>query len=501
MRRHLTGFIATTILLLIVILFFSYEEEKQTRRNLSPVFTKRDYIPKNSKNKRLSLTDASLEQQSSKRQGKTIHFVVDKDTGEPISEADVWIIFYSPSDEKIYRLKSGKDGKVLLPQASAEQPYKIHILHPDYTPLYKEKRGKMERFFRMSKGARIVGCAMDSSGSILPLQEADMGSANPAKIIDRWFEFNSLKPGRYRIYVHPVGYYRKSLFVEVRQGETKKVKVLFDDKENIRISGVVYNEKRLPLHRVRIRYPGGPVVDEDGWYRGMLLAETDFDGRFSFYIPRKKWSELKFRFEKENYPYAWQLNVPQNGEPFEILMSETTATLKGNIKVNGKPYNGFLFINGEGLSPLGVRTRSILWGVRIISVKNGKFSIDNLPPAVIQIHFCIKGYVGKTVSINLKDGVEKINLSFNDKGGVIEGYVFDETGAPAPDATVFCRPVNPSSPHMYVPFVGTDSNGFFRIEGLPGGEYIVLSRTPNTRAIKVFVNENGTVKNILLLPK
>jgi len=364
------------------------------------------------------------------------------------------------------------------------------------SPTACKDRGETVNSLPMKEG-EIQGTVTDVNGNSLSLEGVYTFPDSNVKIKENVFWISGLKIGKkYDIVIAPKGWWHKEISVLLDLPH-KKIDVIFGKKKRV-LEGFVRDSVGRVLAGVRM------WIKDDYPFLERCIATTDETGRFSVNSDGTDFFGFRWEFEKEGYPYAWILNAlrRKEDEPLEIIMSRTTATIKGKLMVGDKPYNGMLFLNGDGIAPLQGTDRAklglLFTGIRYVWVRNGDFSVDGLPPARVSIYFFVKKYVGKTITVDLTDGEAEASLSFDDKGSAIEGYVFDKEGRIAASKTVFCRPVNPLMPYMFVPSVDTDEEGKFRIEGLAAGEYIIFSRNPITRSVRVYIDENQTIKNILL---
>lgn len=144
----------------------------------------------------------------------------------------------------------------------------------------------------------------------------------------------------------------------------------------------------------------------------------------------------------------------------------------------------------------------------------GRFTLVGLPAGNVTVHASKPGYVtsyyggrrpGSTIGvpIALTEGRDTPGIGIRIlRGGVVTGFVQDETGRPMPLVMVRVQrlTVSPAGERTITPLLGqagqgsmgtSDDRGVYRIFGLPPGEYVV-SAQPRTAGFAELVSGTGS---------
>ena len=153
---------------------------------------------------------------------------------------------------------------------------------------------------------------------------------------------------------------------------------------------------------------------------------------------------------------------------------------------------------------------------RIESDEQGRFKVDDLPPADIFIRYekdkddTLKGAGGAQLFIShvrAKDGqqVENVVVDLSKAKCVVEGQVVDHKGNGIEGASVKANFAASASRLAHYAWARTDRNGRYRIEGLPPHEFLVSAWSKNHfggpgERVKLEIGETKTLRLLGYLP-
>ena len=264
--------------------------------------------------------------------------------------------------------------------------------------------------------------------------------------------------------------------------------------EKFYISIFTYNnEGRLLIYPIKIN-TGGYADDIDS------SLQTDKMGNFSALFLKgiynisiapvntisKYCEEPLFEKNREKYSekYDFQINIDSG----KITRIARKATLGGKAKILLVDPNGNLidprtdFWNNPSIKISMFSDVTFRSGK--VEMEAGEHVVTNLFPETYKLNADIQGF-GQTkirmdnIAINAEETtIVKVELNPFDNTGV-EGYVFDKNGVPVPRAGVAFAPVNPTD-KLFID-IWTDSNGYFKLNGMPIGQYEVILSGENLR--------------------
>jgi len=321
----------------------------------------------------------------------------------------------------------------------------------------------LENFTLSFNPSTIVGL-ITVEGTNAPINNAEISIRdNREKLIlttftdeNGEFSINSLAPGNYRIYIEALGFESEMIGVIFGPGETSNINVSLSSTPGV-ISGIVRNESNnntLTGVNVRLIDSSGILVDSQS---------TDDEGRFSF-------SNIS--------PGSYTVIAIGEGFSSQVLSAQVrsgeTTFLEFELLFQAGILTGRVV--DTSFSPIAnAAIRVMLNGVPIaIATTNeeGIYIIPDLQPNNYIVSVMANEFAGQIAGATIEAyDTTTLNFELNNLTGTLNGFVRNSEGEPISGATVVVRD-SISSNAIYTRRV-TDSNGFYQVENLPSGYFLI----------------------------
>ena len=282
------------------------------------------------------------------------------------------------------------------------------------------------------------------------------------------FTIDNLEPGTYTLTFSGNNIENKT--IENVKAPSNDIKVELSCQIKSRLEGFVLKagtDEPVKQFKARIKSQSGRYGQNQRW-----REFSTSDGKFAIEVA----GPGVYQVQVTAKGFAPGLSEEINTEKIEPVVIELTAggTIKGKV-VNeaGELVSGAKVIPfsragkiGRGMMPTFISEEGA------IKTVNGEFVLKNLPEGSETIKVVHPGYSAAIVNdIEVVEGktTEDIEVVLT-KGGAVEGFVYDIDGKPQANVLLFFQEYN-----MYggdeqagrLASVITDSNGFYRVKGLP----------------------------------
>lgn len=326
-------------------------------------------------------------------------------------------------------------------------------------------------------GATVEGEVVDGFGR--PIQGANiaprwlLGGGEPSRplpgrprslsVEDGSFRLSPLPPGEFSLELLPPGtnHYINEPFAQFRlaAGEEKTdVRLVYDEREGLELSGLVTDRQGTPLKEVNV-HVSGPFTTQ---------TRSDAQGRFR--VGRLPEGSYTIHARGMGFSPYVEENVPAGTTKLRILL-DPSARIKGKV-VNvdtDSPVKEF-----EILVRHGVHGR-YPWGANLmftrISGTNGAFELDDIEIGDNTVVVQASGFVTKLEPVrDLQPAGDPLELTIAlTPGAVIEGTVLEPDGSPAKEAFLFVgrEPDTARWNWHAIAAAKTGASGAFRIDTLP----------------------------------
>jgi len=274
-------------------------------------------------------------------------------------------------------------------------------------------------------------------------------------------------PNQIRVEAHGSPYLQPEkdvVTVPVARGETKQVD--FRLERGLALTGAAADEGGKPVADARLL-----LYSETGGWGGELYGGTDQAGGFTIEGLRPGRYTLRASGEWEVVEPA-DVTVP-SGQPLRVVLKKVAlATLQGRVvSVAGEPLAG-VTLKTDVTVPTS-RTSGIGRISNVSTDTQGRYSITGIrPDATIWVSQPEKAgykYLSGGLVTKQDDKFQVSDIVLVPLGSELVGRVVDAEGQPVAGATVMSPDGDPDVQ------VSTDSDGRFRMEGLPPGEVTVVA--------------------------
>jgi len=295
---------------------------------------------------------------------------------------------------------------------------------------------------------------------------------------DMNFVIDRLEPGKYKLTFRGQNVEEKIIEDVEAPSEGLEVEIITADKPIIK-GTVINSQTSRPIQQFRARarkvatLRGANYIQSDQW-----LEFDDAEGKFN--IEAVGPGIYKVQIAAEGF--AWTLSEVVNSDSNEPVVIKLSAggCIKGRV-VN----EAGQLINGAKVIPLskaagetaGLRTCAkdpFVSEDGAVETVNGIFELKNLAAGNESVKVVHPDYAYSIINdINVREGqtTEGIEVVL-DRGGIVEGYVFDVQGQPQSNVTLYFQ--NDSGYRGFteekagcLAMVTTDANGYYRVGGLP----------------------------------
>ncbi len=369
-------------------------------------------------------------------------------------------------------------------------------MEPRYPFVVAEGQSTQVPQIRITEGARIAGSVTErGSGNgvaratvQLSAMDGTPGESRAAREVqsgeDGSYTITGLRGGTYRVRVSgPPGYFVPAPYKE--NGEqsialmvgVRQEPVNFVLGRGIVVTGQVHDPEGRGI-------PGAEVTAIAETTETTTLAETDGDGAFSLTLPGRD-EHIELYAQKPGFiGDPVYLDGDTLVTPPEIVLVLSPASAVAGTVTNslGTACDGatVLLAAIEGDEFTNIRT--------VTTDRDGAFEFDYLKPGDYLLR---AGHYDSTskpaprapgelqVTLAAGESQQGLRLLLGDEGQSISGRVTDGDGRPFQHAVVFVwgRPGMPSLAYAH-----SDEDGFYRVSGLPPGEYIMAAQAPKVSA-------------------
>jgi hypothetical protein len=329
---------------------------------------------------------------------------------------------------------------------------------------------------------------------------------------DTNFVIDRLEPGKYKLTFR--GQNVEEKIIEDVEAPSEDLEVEIFTAEQPIIKGTVINSQTSqPIQHFRARarktrtLRGAYYVQSDQW-----LEFDDTDGRFS--IEAVGPGIYQVQIAAEGFAWTWSEDINSDCNNPVVIKLSAGGCIKGRV-VNeaGQLINGAKVIPlseaaGEKVGLRTCRKDPFISEDSAVETVDGVFELKNLAPGNESIKVVCPDYAYSIINdIEVKEGqtTEDIRVVL-EKGGTVEGYVFDAQGQPQPNVTLFFQ--NDSGYRGIteekagrLAMVTTDAGGYYRVGGLPD-ELCYVKRHTGLRGInfgvicRTIVPANGKISRL-----
>ena len=188
------------------------------------------------------------------------------------------------------------------------------------------------------------------------------------------------------------------------------------------------------------------------------------------------------------YSLAWSGEISTDEDTPVLIELAAGGTIRGEVVDSA----------GKGISGAKVIPLSLWPGATIesdgakafvrqevaVETVDGKFELKHVPEGLESIKVVHPDYgVAFQKEIEVRNGYMTGGIVVTlHKGSTVEGYVYDRTGRPEPNVTLYVQDADPYSPgkeyaeSVRLATATTDPNGFYRADGLPSERMYYISR-------------------------
>jgi len=223
--------------------------------------------------------------------------------------------------------------------------------------------------------------------------------------------------------------------------------------------------RRIPSRQSRTQ-PFNVAVDAEGQFRFVMLEPDEYH------------VQLLTQSEEIIVPEPQSVDLTRNETAEVIFDLQQGAVLTGTISADRSLDFSQSRVRLDVTAPDESRySRSTQ------PDSGGRFTFSGLEEGVGRLNVYLEGYIPQNREEIVLTSGQTTTLDIRLGTGVrVWGYVLDPDGRPLPGLTVFARPIGDAS-FRNLPKSITTGDGRFRIEGLPGGDYLlyVLYKDPRNR--------------------
>jgi len=307
-------------------------------------------------------------------------------------------------------------------------------------------------------------------------------------VCDMNFVIDRLEPGKYKLTFSSPEAEEKVIEDVNAPSEGLIVELVPADKPHLK--GTVLNSQAgQPIEQFKARikktksFSARNYLPSDQW-----SAFDNNDGRFEMETAGRGIYQVQIAAEGFAWTWSEDVNTDQN-VPVVIKIS-AGGSIKGSVvDEKGKPVSGakvIPFSRAGTLSTTGKEAFVSEDGA--VETKDGKFLLNNLQPGKETLKVVGADYAPLIVKdIVVADGqtTEEIKIVLA-KGAIVEGYVYDSQGRPEAGVSLKFRnsPGDSDSKTGQLAIVVTDSNGYYRVAGLPE-EICYITRQDISKALGV----------------
>lgn len=284
---------------------------------------------------------------------------------------------------------------------------------------------------------------------------------------EREFRLSPLPPGRYTLTFQST---------EIEQKKVPNIKAPSDDLQvELRVTGqprlvgsVVRADTKEPLSRFRIRvlkvgYLRGPGYVQDTQWR----AIENTNGEFAVDVVGPGIYQVVAAADNFAMARSEPINTDDyQGESLTLEMSDGVTLTGTVVDEEGKP------VDGATVTPLS-HSSGTMRGLHeafsgqegAVKTTDGRFTFYNIPPGKEMLKITHPDY-GSALGNEIKIGEDNVDLEpiVITRGGTVRGHVYDATGQPAENITLYFQD---QSGRTRLATVVTDQEGYYEAHHLP----------------------------------
>jgi len=418
------------------------------------------------------------------RFGKVLGKVINEKTSEPMSEADVFL--FAGGVIPFTQFKSDANGEFiadkLIPGHYSIKAKKgtFGTSYPSYFAI-SEDEIKDDVVLKLTEAYIITGRVLEKESG-LPMADLELR-------VRSGFEDVKTKTNKEGVYVFEASTYSRydirlisdvyiickpdvNLFdpFGVFSKDYENHYIVNDDiyvTKGVRVSGFVVSPDKKPVKWANLTYVKGGL--------SKIYDVTDDEGRFS--LPVMPESVFQFRARAEGFIETVSEKYLIKDKPVDniILIMNKGVTLEGKVLVDDSLKSSTVVVGGC----VNYQSADGKWEDENFSMeeeqKGQHFKFENVRPGLITLYAMTKeGARSENVELKAKenDYVKDIILKI-EPGLSISGMVLKEVNGkkePAKDTNVFTHPSDDLLKHWRVK---TDDTGYYKIQGLKPGYYVM----------------------------
>ncbi|MDB4766103.1 carboxypeptidase regulatory-like domain-containing protein [bacterium] len=288
---------------------------------------------------------------------------------------------------------------------------------------------------------------------------------------DKSFRISPLPPGRYTVTFSSTEVEQKRMANVNAPSDDLKVELNVTGKPRL-VGKVIRKDTKKALSQFKIRilkvgHLRGPNYVQDPQWQ---TIEND-NGEFAVDVVGPGIYQIVASAENLAEARSEPINTDEyRGKPI-TLQVDSGVTLKGTVvDEKGEPIDGAIVIPVSSSSSEMPSVENQTEQVKG-TVTDGQFTLSNMPAGKQTLKFTHPAYAF-ALSSEIKIGTDDINLEpvVMTRGGTVEGYVYDDSGQPEEDVTLYFQD---RSGYGGDPEVGrfatavTDQQGYYKVHHLP----------------------------------
>ncbi len=305
------------------------------------------------------------------------------------------------------------------------------------------------------------------------------------------FTITGLKPGDYLLYFFAGQLYEKKILQKVEAPSSN----LFVEVSSLDISlpvlaGQVTDQgTQEPITQFKFRLIHDSHSSSPN--RHEWIDVTNSQGQFQ--LKANSHGTYRIQVTADGYAPTWSDEFNSKESPPLQLSLSTGGSMSGKvISESGQ------LLTGATVTPLSLASgatsdtlSTFVSKTGATRTSNGRFILENLPPGAESLKITHPDYVMSIVEeIDIRKGenTEGIEIALG-TGGAIEGIVYDNQGRAQANQTLHVRIATPylDSLENALATAVTDSNGFYRIDGLPNLTCVVHRKFPWPKRLGVMI--------------
>lgn len=367
-------------------------------------------------------------------------------------------------------------------------------------PLTVPEEGLNDVLIAMGPESVIAGSVVDQNGravkegNVIAFRVPHDAFGSPHYGIDGQgrFEIKGLAAGSYELMASRGGNFSGNRTnVAIEAGERRDDVTLTIEEGGEQIAGVVVDSKGAPIAGASLNAYG----NSDG---GQSQTQSGDDGRFT--LTGLKEGTYHINAYHHAHSQLMRQNVAAPERNLRLVMLGK-GTVEGVVLgAGGQPVAQF-----EILAVSGRRERLDPWmESNFVQIRNeqGQFTLADVDAGENTLVVRATGYAVKTDWVEVREHDSTGGLTIRlEPGGLVEGRVVNEAGAPVAGATIWDGATQPHERQWATPLAKSDAQGAFTIPSLSPGNHTLAadhpSYAPGTRELIVAANQTTPVEIVL----